>query len=441
MALHTMSAREVETAAEGSRADGGGLFLVVTPTGANWVFRYTAPSGNRREMGLGPCARDSRAAAGESLSLARTSAARARALLAEGRDPIDERRALREAEVAKVEARKAERAADHWTLARCARDYHQRVIEPGRSAKHAAQWIASLENHIPARLWHQPIAMIEPPELLRALNSVKPHERARRLTADHRLPETVQRMRQRLDAIFEDAIFHRRAATNPAAAIKRKMRETMPARSRGEFAALPYAELPTLMGRLRAAEGSAARCLEFAILTAARTAEALLVEWSEIDLGAATWTVPGTRMKSKEAHTVYLSPQAVELLKGQHGLHERWVFPSPRPDAEGDLHALSNMALLAALGRLGMRDRTTVHGLCRSTFSTWANETGAARPDVIEAALAHREADKVRRAYNRAGFAAERAALLRAWADYCDGIEQPAEQRPSAEVLPLARAA
>ncbi len=79
---------------------------------------------------------------------------------------------------------------------------------------------------------------------------------------------------------------------------------------------------------------------------------------------------------------------------------------------------LSNMALLAVLDRMGLRERTTVHGL-RSAFSTWANETGAARPDVIEACLAHREADRIRAAYNRTEFAAERRALLAAWADYC----------------------
>ena len=78
----------------------------------------------------------------------------------------------------------------------------------------------------------------------------------------------------------------------------------------------------------------------------------------------------------------------------------------------------SNMAMLAALDRLGVRDLTTVHGLCRATFSSWANETAAARPDVVEACLAHSEADLVRKAYMRAQFAAERRALLLAWGEY-----------------------
>ena len=84
---------------------------------------------------------------------------------------------------------------------------------------------------------------------------------------------------------------------------------------------------------------------------------------------------------------------------------------------------MSNMSMLAVLDRLGVREQTTVHGLARATFSTWANETGAARPDVIEAALAHEEANRVRAAYMRADFARERRALLEAWAGY---LAQPA---------------
>lgn len=83
------------------------------------------------------------------------------------------------------------------------------------------------------------------------------------------------------------------------------------------------------------------------------------------------------------------APRAVEILRQLRAmrLHRDWVFPSPMLPNK----PLSNMAMLTALGRLGMRDRTTVHRLCRATFSTWANETGAARPDVIEACLAHEE--------------------------------------------------
>jgi integrase len=240
-----------------------------------------------------------------------------------------------------------------------------------------------------------------------------------------RVPETLQRIRQRLDAVFEDAIFHGLCAGNPAAAIRRKMRETLPTKKAGEFKALDYRLAPAFMVKLREAEGMSARCLEFAVLTAARTTEALTAEWPEIDAGAAVWIVPAHKMKAKEAHVVHLSPRALAILAGQRGLDERMVFPSTmKPGVP-----MSNMALLATLDRLGVREQTTVHGLCRATFSTWANETGAARPDVIEACLAHREADRVKAAYNRSKFTEERRALMDAWSSFL--------ANPQSNVIPL----
>ena len=99
--------------------------------------------------------------------------------------------------------------------------------------------------------------------------------------------------------------------------------------------------------------------------------------------------------------------------------------------------ALSNMAMLTLLKRMGMRHATTVHGLCRATFSTWAYETAAARPDVIEACLAHREADKVKAAYNRARFMAERRALLAAWGMFLCGSSAADDDALSAGTLSL----
>jgi integrase len=428
--LNLLTTKQVQHAGDGDISDGGGLLLRVRGQSCSWVLRYTAPTGRRREMGLGVCHRGSPAQAAGSLTGARDAAHTAREHLRQGVDPIQARERSREAEREAEAATKATKARERWTLARCARDFHERVIEPTRTDKHGAQWIASLENHIPATLWHKPIADIEPPELLQALTDIKPHERARNLTKGARVAETVQRIRQRLDAVFEDAIFHRRCTSNPAAAVRRKLSEAMPRKDAGQFAALPYKEAPAFMGRLRDAQGTAARCLEFAVLTAARTNEALGATWAEIDMETATWLVPAERMKASgkdkaEPHLVHLSARAVALLKGQQGQHGLYVFPSvAKEDAPQ-----SNMAMLAVLDRLSVRDQTTVHGLCRATFSTWAYETAAARPDVIEACLAHREADKVKAAYNRAQFADERRALLAAWAGYL--------AQPPAQVLPF----
>lgn len=424
--LHLLTVREVQAAGDGDHSDGGGLMLRVRASSASWVLRYTAPSGRRREMGLGPARRSNSATAGESLTTARRLAREARDQVQAGADPIEERGRRRTAASQADAAAKAEKKRRSLTLARAARDYHERVIEPRLSAKHAAQWLASLENHVPPEIWHKPVDKVEAPELLAALAAVKPHERARNVNGKT-LPETLRRIRQRLDAVFEDAIFHSRCSTNPAAAIRRKMREVMPKNHAGEFAALPYRDAPAFMTKVRHAEGLAARALELVLLSVGRTSEILLAEKPEFDLDAALWIVPGEKMKAGEEHVVYLPTRAVQLVSEimRMKLHPVWMFPSPiKPD-----QPLSNMAMLTLLDRLGMRDRTTVHGL-RATFSTWANDTAAARPDVIEACLAHEEGNKVRAAYNRAQFAEERRQLLAAWAEYLTS---------TAQVIPLHR--
>lgn len=413
--LHLLSTREVQAAPDGDHTDGGGLLLRVRGQSASWVYRYTALTGKRREMGLGICRRSTTALAGESLLAARKLAREARDQVQAGVDPIDERDRKREQAKAAAEALKSDQRRAVRTLARAARDYHERVIEPSRSEKHAAQWIATLETHVPADLWNRPVDTITGPELLDPL-----------LDLQRRIPETASRVRQRLDAVFEDAMFRGDCTVNPAAAIRRKLREAMTKRERGSFAALPYSEAPAFMARLRAEEGVAARCLEFAMLTVARTGEVLGAVPDEIHALKRQWVVPGERMKGGEEHTVYLCDRALEIAEAQIAQGWKVLFPSPL-DTD---RPLSNMAMLTLLKRMKMNDRTTVHGLCRATFSTWAHETAAARPDVIEACLAHREADRVKAAYNRAKFAEERRELLAAWNAFLDGAS-------SAVVVPI----
>lgn len=427
MALHVLSARQVNTASIGDHADGGGLFLRVSATGSSWVLRFTAPDSRRREMGLGPAMRSTLAAAGESVAMARKAADKARALLAEGIDPIERRKADREAAQAETQARKVTQKAERTTLARVARRYHEEVIEPQRTAKHAAQWIASLEQNVPADLWHAPIDTIEAAPLLDALAALR-----------KRVPETSDRVRQRLETVFDEAIFHKLCTTNPARVIRKKLAERPKGKPAGKFKALPFADVPAFTAALRRQPGTAARMLEFALLTASRTGEVLGATWGEVDIQAALWRIPGQRMKGGEDHTVYLSPRALEIIETMRELQgSPWVFPS-LADCE---KPMSNMAMLTVLRRMGLEKETTVHGVCRASFSTWANETGAARPDVIEACLAHREADKVRASYNRASFAAERRQLLLAWAAYCSGEKPQAEAAPTrpATVIQLDR--
>ena len=282
MAIHLLSPRQVQTAGAGDHADGGGLVLKVHDGRARWLLRFTNLAGQRRALGLGAAHRDSLAAAGKSLSSARESADKARRLLQGGIDPI-EAKAQRATAPARppgeeIRANQGERT----TLARVARAYHERVIEGSRSPKHAAQWIASLEANVPAAVWHRPIADVTAPELLAVL-----------IELQARIPETASRVRQRLDAIFEDAVFHGLASGNPAATIRRKLREAKGRRVRGAVSGPCVRRCASDHGSTEGGRRHRCTRLEFAVLTAARTGEVLGATWAEFDLGAGTWTVPG----------------------------------------------------------------------------------------------------------------------------------------------------
>jgi integrase len=216
---------------------------------------------------------------------------------------------------------------------------------------------------------------------------------------------------------------------NPVTMLRGKLRRMAVPKRVEPRPAMAFAEVPAFVATLRARPSIAALCMEFTILTAARTGEAIGATWPEFDLDAATWTVPAARMKGGEQHVVHLAPRAIAILRELQELGSAWVFPSP----DDLLRPLSNMAMLTLLRRLKRTD-ITVHGF-RSTFSTWANETGAARPDVIEACLAHREGDRIRAAYNRSKFTSERRALLEVWAGYIDST--PAQTN----VVPIKRPA
>lgn len=164
--LHLLTVREVQTIKNGDHADGGGLYIRVRGSAASFLFRFTSPAGKRCEMGLGVADRGNAAQAGQSITHARELAAQARLQLQKGIDPIDERDRVRDAARAEAERIKELRARDESTLARVPRAYHERVIEPSRTKKHAAQWLNSLEQHVPDAIWNAPIATLTAPQLL-----------------------------------------------------------------------------------------------------------------------------------------------------------------------------------------------------------------------------------------------------------------------------------
>jgi integrase len=288
-------------------------------------------------MGLGIAHRNGVANAGASLVKARDEAEKVRRLLRDGMDPIEERDRLKAEAKAKADAGKRSRVAESTTLARAARAYYERVIEGHRSDKHAADWINSLEQHVPSAIWQKPIASVTAPELLDFFVAIR---------RSHR--ETGRRVVQRLCKVFSDAVFRGLASGNVASAAAERLRELGIKREVLSYAALPFDEVPAFICELRKRDGIAARALEFGILAAARTGEIVGAAWAEFDLVNRTWTVPAERMKGGEPHTVYLSPRAVEIVLAMREMGGDFVFTTP-----GDrTRPLSSMAMLTLLRRM-----------------------------------------------------------------------------------------
>jgi integrase len=168
------------------------------------------------------------------------------------------------------------------------------------------QWINSIEQHVPAALLDATLDRITALDLLDGLVPVL-----------RKVPETGSRIYQRLAAVFDAAVIDGLRPDNPATPIRRKLRKRADRRGRDNFASMPYQQVPAFAKRLRGAMGNSPRCLEFAILTAARTSEALTAQWTEFDRQAQTWTIPAVKMKCRERHVVYLNDRALEILYGQ----------------------------------------------------------------------------------------------------------------------------
>jgi integrase len=382
-----------------------------------WFFRYTH-SGKRAEIGCGPANIDDEPRFNATADAARKKARLFELTLLDGNDPasmVREKRQRAKEERECKQREKTKTAAKSLTLGRAIRGYHAEVIEPSNkhTPKFKQTWINGFENHLrPFRaksqdedgpLWSKALVEVTGVDLLEFFENTQ-----------MQLPHTALKMRQRLDAVFERGKLYGQCTDRPTLAIVRELKKTASSTKAKSHRRLPFKDAPAFMRKLIALDSTASRCLVFTVLTAARTGESIKAEWGEFDLEEGVWTVPAKKMKADEEHRVYLSAQALEILEKQKGLNPRWVFPSP----SGKDQHLSQMGMLMALRRLKIHDKTTVHGLARGTFSTWANENGVARPDVVEAALAHREADLVRAAYNGATFLAERRALLQAWADF-----------------------
>ena len=385
--------------------DGGGLYVELSPSGGKWWRLKYRHGGKEKRLSLGTYP-------DTGLADARAKRDEARKLLAAGVDPGEHRKAEK--------AAGEDRAANSFEV--IAREWIAKQ-SPTWAPSHGGKIIARLERDLFPWLGRRPIADITAKELLATVNRI----------ADRGATETAHRALQNCGQIFRYAVVTGRMDRNPAADLKGALPPVKP----GHLAAI--VDPAAIGGLLRAIESYQGAfitksALRLAPLVFVRPGELRQAEWSEIDLEAAEWNIPGHKMKTGEPHLVPLSPQAVAILRDVYALtgRGRYVFPSPRSLSR----PMSNNAILSALRRMGYgKDEMTGHGF-RAMARTVLDEVLHFRPDYIEHQLAHAVKDPNGRAYNRTSHLPERRKMMAAWADYLDQLRDS-----RGKVLPMRRQA
>lgn len=373
-------------------ADGGGMYLEVTPTGAKyWRMKYRH-GGKEKRLALGVYDR-------VTLAAARSRREDARRLIADGVDPGAARKQAKQSDT-----QAAATAAD--TFETVAREWMARQ-DVAEVTANKSRWI--LETFLFPEIGSRPIAKITPRDLLDALRKV---EQSGKL-------ETARRAKIKAGQVFRYAVLEGRADSDPTASL----RNALKAPKAKHHAAITD---PAKMGELlRAIDGFTGQyvtlaALKLAPLVFVRPGELRQAEWPEFDLDGAIWRIPGARMKMKAAHLVPLSAQAVTILRELLALtgDGRYIFPGLRTASR----PMSENTVNAALRRLGYTgDEMTGHGF-RSMAATRLNEMGW-NADAIERQLAHAENNKIRDAYTHAAqYLDERTRMMSAWADYLDSL-------------------
>lgn len=383
-------------------ADGGGLFLYVSPKGGkSWrlAYRYL---GRQKLLVIGPWP-------GLSLRDARERREAAKKLLLEHIDPSAAKRA------AKAEAL----AVSRNTLEAVARDWLDKF-----SGQWAPRTAAAIVGHvtqilIPA-LGARPIKHISPPELLDMLRGV-----------ERRSVVTAHRLLSECGRIFRYAVATGRAERDVAADLRGALR---PMRTRHLAALTEPGEIGRLLCAIDAYWGTfPVKCaLQMAPYVFVRANELAGAQWREFDLPGAEWRIPAERMKTRVAHIVPLARQVVALLEQlrTYGGNSRFLFSG----LHGGQDRICNITLVSAIRRLGYdRERMSFHGF-RSMASTLLNERGY-NSDWIERQLAHCEKNSVRASYNHARYLPERKKMMQEWADYLDHLRVSYKERHHAAYL------
>jgi len=409
------------TSKPGYLSDGLGLYLQVTGRGTkSWAFRYER-QGKRRELGLGPCHTIS-------LADARQKAADLRRHLIDGKDPYTAKRGAELAD--KLVAAKA------LTFDQCAEQYIAAKRPGWKNEKHADQWTSTLAGYASPVFGKLAVADVDTGLVMRVLEPIWATKQ-----------ETASRLRGRIEAVLDWASSKSyRTGENPAR-LKGHLDNLLAKINKADrvrhHPALEYKRVGDFMAALRLQAGSAAKALELAVLTACRSGEVRGATWNEIDLDAALWVIPASRMKLKKEHYVPLPGAALALLRTiKESSSNTLIFPGVR---EGQLSDMTLTQIIRRMdaasvesGGAGWRDGKgeviTAHGF-RSTFRDWAGETSSYPREVIEHALAHGLKDKAEAAYARGSLLDKRRKLMQSWADHC------AAPQAAATVIPINREA
>jgi integrase len=373
-------------------SDGGGLYLLVKPNGNrlwNQAYRF---AGKQKKLSHGPY---------PAVSLAQARALRddAKRLLASGTDPAAHKKANKLALALSSEN----------TFGRIAAEHLARLEDGGAAPATVAKNRWMLVDLAGPELGHRPISDITAAEILAVLQHV---ERSGRR-------ETARRLRSVIGTVFRLAVATLRAPGDPTAALRGALQAP---KVQHRAAITDEKHLGGLLANIDQYDGwPTLRCaLKFTALTFARPGEVRGATWAEIDMENAVWRIDERRTKVRRSHEIPLSRQALDLLKEtkQVARASALVFPSIRSNAR----PLSENAMNSALRRMGYtQDEMTAHGF-RSTASSILNEQGF-RPDVIEAALGHKDTNEIRRAYNRAQYWPERIEVMQWWADHLEKLK------------------
>ena len=377
----------VENLSAGRHGDGGGLYLVVDPSGARrWIVRVVV-KGQKNKKGA-PLRTDFGLGGADIVPLnqARERALEYRRMAKQGLNPRFN--AVREIP----------------TFEEIAQLVHIERMPTWKNAKHGQQWINTLRDYAFPKIGRMPVDSIGQPEVLMCLSPI--------WTSKH---ETAKRLAQRIKVVLDVACSKGfREGENPVTSIREAGVLPKVRVKAKHHAAMPWQNVPSFYNDLCARSATAAFALRFACLTGARTGEVLGMTWGEVDFDSSLWIVPASRMKTNTEHRVPLTSEMSQILEEMKTFQSKFVFEGQKRHAP-----LSNMSMTMLMRRMEVND-ATVHGL-RSSFRDWAAEVGKVPREVAELALSHRVGNNVERAYARSDLIDERRRLMQRWSDFLTG--------------------